>query len=86
MAGRESTKIAATEAPEQAAAPPEEIDLGLFPTRREAAEYIAHMVQGLCGLARREDLRFLTYLLGLALEEARQAANSRPEGDIAAGG
>jgi hypothetical protein len=83
MAG-ESTKLVAKEAPERAPTAPEEIDLGLYPTRREAAEYIAQMVQSLRGLARREDLSFLAYLLGLALEEARGASHSRPAGETSA--
>jgi hypothetical protein len=77
MTARESTRIAAPEASQEAATVPEEIDPGHHPTGRAAAEYIAQMVHSLRGLARHEELNFLAYLLGVALEEARQAANSR---------
>lgn len=78
MAGRETSQAQVAEASEEVGTPPEEIDPEHQRTQGQSAEYIAHMLQSLRGLARRQDLGFLSYLLGLALEEARQASNSRP--------
>jgi hypothetical protein len=73
MARQQSTKIAASEAEEQAA-PTEEV-LDLYPTASQAADYIAQMALSLRGLARARDLHFLGYLLSLAFEEAREVAS-----------
>jgi len=40
------------------------------PKRREAAEYIASLLEGLRLVAHRAELPFLGYLIGVALEEA----------------
>jgi hypothetical protein len=78
MAGRQSTRIAAPESPKEPVAPPQTV-AGQQLGPREAAEYIAQMLEGLRDLARREELSFVTYLLGLALEEVRRILNSEPD-------
>jgi hypothetical protein len=47
-------------------------------SRREAAEYIAGLLDGLRAVADTAGLTFLTYLLAMALEEA-QAEKSRED-------
>jgi hypothetical protein len=47
-------------------------------TRREAADYIAGMLDGLHSIAYAADLPFVAYLLAMAMEEA-QAEKSRKE-------
>jgi hypothetical protein len=47
-------------------------------TRREAADYIAGMLDGLHSIAHAANLPFIAYLLAMAMEEA-QAERSRDE-------
>ncbi len=47
-------------------------------TRREAADYIAGMLDGLHAIANAANLPFIAYLLAMAIEEA-QAEKSRDE-------
>jgi hypothetical protein len=47
-------------------------------TRREAADYIAGMLDGLHSIAYAANLPFIAYLLAMAMEEA-QAEKSRDE-------
>jgi hypothetical protein len=47
-------------------------------TRREAADYIAGMLDGLKSIAHDSGLSFVTYLLAMAMEEA-QAEKSRED-------
>jgi len=44
---------------------------GSAPKRQEAAEYIASLLEGLRLVAHRAQLPFLGYLIGVALEEAK---------------
>lgn len=43
---------------------------GEQPSRREAAEYIASLLEGLRRVAHESELPFLAYLISIALEEA----------------
>jgi hypothetical protein len=45
-------------------------DEGSEPPRREAAEYIASLLEGLRRVAHESELPFLAYLISVALEEA----------------
>jgi hypothetical protein len=47
-------------------------------TRREAAEYIAGMLDGLHSIANAANLPFIAYLLAMAMEEA-QVEKSRED-------
>ncbi len=47
------------------------------PTRQEAAEYIASMLDSLKLLAQDAQLTFLAYLIGMALEEAQDEKSRR---------
>jgi hypothetical protein len=47
-------------------------------TRREAADYIAGMLDGLKSIAHKAGLSFVAYLLAMAIEEAR-AEKSRED-------
>ena len=49
---------------------PSSLGGGSTPTRREAAEYVASMLESLRLVAHQADLPFLAYLIGVALEEA----------------
>lgn len=44
---------------------------GLEPSRKEAAEYIASMLEGLVQVANGAGMPFLAYLIGVALEQAK---------------
>ena len=46
-------------------------------THREAAEYIASMLEGLHEVAKSAEMRFLAYLIDLAREEAKPEGESR---------
>jgi hypothetical protein len=47
-------------------------------TRKEAAEYIASLLEGLSAVASGAEMPFLAYLLNIALEEANsEKANHR---------
>ena len=50
---------------------------GSAPKRQEAAEYIASLLQGLRLVARRAELPFLGYLIGVAPEEAKDEKSER---------
>jgi hypothetical protein len=47
------------------------------PSRREAAEYIASLLEGLRLVAQQSRLPFLAYLLSIALEEANNEKSDR---------
>jgi hypothetical protein len=46
-------------------------------TRREAAEYIASLLEGLKSVANSGQMPFLAYLLNIALEEANNEKTAR---------
>lgn len=50
---------------------------GSEPNRKEAAEYIATLLQGLQQFAQQADMPFLGYLISVALEEA-SSEKSKP--------
>jgi hypothetical protein len=50
---------------------------GPEPTRQEAAEYIASLLEGLRSVAHQAQLPFLAYLISVALEEANHEKSPR---------
>jgi hypothetical protein len=50
---------------------------GSAPQRQEAAEYIASLLEGLRLVAHHAQLPFLGYLIGVALEEAKDEKSER---------
>ena len=62
------------------ARPPESVGLpheGAQPNRKEAAEYIATLLEGVRLVAHQAQLPFLTYLISVALEEANSEKSKR---------
>ncbi|HUU25268.1 MAG TPA: hypothetical protein VMW68_06850 [Methyloceanibacter sp.] len=53
------------------------LDKDLEPSRREAAEYIASMLDGLRLVAHQAQLPFLSYLISVAAEEANNEKKKR---------